>query len=179
MSASIDLATLGSANPRGRQSISTHRRAAAADTLDGVAPRGRPTPALGLLPMKIALTGTALAIAAAATALAASPPSGTYTTTISGAKKTQLDGRWTVTFSPGHYVVSAAGRQLVTGVDSVSDRVLTMRDTGGPAPPRCTPPDQVGTYTYRSSGSTLTLKVKHDRCTDRTTILASHPLKRA
>ena len=129
--------------------------------------------------MKIALTGTAVALAAAATALASSLPSGTYTTTISRAKNTQLDGRWTVTFSPGHYVVSAAGRQLVTGTDSASDGVLTLHDRGGPAPPRCTPPNQVGTYTYRSSGSTLTLKVKHDGCSVRATILASHPLKRA
>ena len=33
MSTSIDLATPGSANPRGRQSIGTHRRTTAADTL--------------------------------------------------------------------------------------------------------------------------------------------------
>ena len=129
--------------------------------------------------MNVAVSCTAVALVAAATAVAASPPSGSYTTTVSGAKNAQLDGRWTVTFSPGHYVVSAAGRQLVTGTDSVSDGVLTVRDTGGPAPPRCTAPNQVGTYAYRSSGSSLTLTVKHDRCSDRATILASHPLNRA
>jgi len=89
MSTSIDLAAPGSANPRGRQSISTHRRTAAADTLGAVGRRGRPTPLWG----KIALGGTAVAILAAATALAASLPSGTYTTTVSGAKNTQLNGR--------------------------------------------------------------------------------------
>jgi len=129
--------------------------------------------------MRIALTVTAVALAAAAAAAASSLPTGTYSTTIRGAKNTQLDGRWTVTFSPGHYVVSAAGRQLVTGTDSASDGVLTLHDTGGPAPPRCTPPNQIGTYTYRSSGSTLTLEVKHDGCSFRATILASHPLERA
>ncbi len=127
--------------------------------------------------MKRALTLAAAALAAAAaSALAATSISGTYTTTISGAKPAALNGNWTIVFAKGRYEVAKGAQPVVIGTDSISGHTLTLHDMVGPA--KCAAPNATGTYTFTQSGSTLTLKVAHDGCAPRRTILASHPLRR-
>jgi hypothetical protein len=71
-----------------------------------------------------------LALAVTSVALAAGGGlSGAYKTVIKHPK--QFKGTWVVTFTKGHYKVTANGKLLVKGKDTIKKNKISLTDTGG------------------------------------------------
>jgi hypothetical protein len=112
----------------------------------------------------IAVTMTLL-LTLAATAIAASPPMGSYSRTITGAGK-QLNGPWVIAFKAGgHYTVAWKDRVIGKGKITVTGTKATLIDSA------CKP-SQTGKYTYTVKGAVLTFKRLSDPCPGRSAVLA-------
>ena len=112
----------------------------------------------------------ALVVSAMPSALAAASGglSGTYVTTVHTAGT--LNGKYQITFSPGHFVLHAPFGITGHGTDTISGRRITLHGPG-----KCT---SAGTYEFRVSGSSLTFKKIKDPC-PRAAVLTAQALKRS
>ena len=111
------------------------------------------------------------ALALCASALAGSPLSGTYSTTIGkGPLGGKVAGAWSLAFSSSNYAVSFKGTKVAVGTYTTSGRKVTFTDKSGTA--AC--PGK-GVYRYTLSGRSLTFKVVSDKnaaCAGRRAVLA-------
>ena len=106
-----------------------------------------------------------------AAALAGSPPSGTYNTTI-GSKPLggKVAGAWSLSFSSPTYTVSYKGTKVASGTFSTSGNKITFTDKSG----KLACPGK-GVYSYSVSGLTLKFKLVRDKsasCAGRRAVLA-------
>ncbi len=92
-------------------------------------------------------------------ALAGGTLSGKYKTTITGSKVLggALNGTWVIRFTPGAYHVTDNGKAIVHGKDTITGKVITLKDA--PGPNAC---PTKGTYRFTLKGKTLTFKRIHD-----------------
>ncbi|WIG56321.1 MAG: hypothetical protein OJF61_002109 [Rhodanobacteraceae bacterium] len=105
------------------------------------------------------------AVFAAAPALAADFPAGTY-----------MDSGFTLSFDGnGHFRGSQKDTLKVEGDYAVSGDQLKFTDTGGPW---ACPAQQVGTYRWKSDGGALTFSKVSDACKDRVGSLTAHAWKK-
>ena len=119
-----------------------------------------------------AIVAAVALLAAVPVALAASAPSGTYKTVLTGTGP--LVGTWKVTFKSGKYSVTDNGNAVVHGKYKISGADISLTDTGGPA--KC---PGTGKYTFKLKGTKLTFhKVKDQAaaCIGRVDVLTTHPL---
>ena len=107
---------------------------------------------------------------------------GSYSATVSGLEPANLNGRWTITFSPnppgrgfgeGIYTRFHDGKLVAEGgysqrYNSPGEMVF-LHDFSGPG--QCTEIITGGVYLVRFSGGTITLKAFLERCTTRRDVL--------
>ena len=117
--------------------------------------------------LRIAILALVVSAIPSSLALASSGPSGTYVTTVNTAGN--LNGKYQITFSPGHFVLRAPYGITGHGTDAVSGRRITLHGPG-----TCKP---AGVYEFRMSGSSLSFRKISDPC-PRAKVLTAHALKR-
>ncbi|HLW94792.1 MAG TPA: hypothetical protein VKS25_05390 [Solirubrobacteraceae bacterium] len=117
---------------------------------------------------RLVATITALgALALCAAALAGSPLSGTFNTTIASGK---VAGAWSLTFSSPSYTVTYKGSKVAVGAYTTSGGKVTFTDKSG----KLACPGK-GVYSYTLSGRTLKFKLVSDKsaaCAGRRAVLA-------
>jgi len=121
---------------------------------------------------RLAATITALsALALCTAALAGSPLSGTFNTTIGkGPLGGKVAGAWSLTFSSPNYTVSYKSSKVAVGTYKTGGRKVTFTDKSG----KLACPGK-GVYSYTLSGRTLKFKVVSDKnaaCAGRRAVLA-------
>jgi hypothetical protein len=121
---------------------------------------------------RLTATITALsALALCTAALAGSPLSGTFNTTIGkGPLGGKVAGAWSLAFSSPNYTVSYKGSKAVVGTYTTSGGKVTFTDKSG----KLACPGK-GVYSYTLSGRTLKFKVVSDKnaaCAGRRAVLA-------
>jgi hypothetical protein len=103
---------------------------------------------------------------------------GTFTTHLSGASPTFLNGGWQVEFGArGHLTIRHNNELAARGTYLVLAKGrLRIEDHSGPL--ACTTPQDHGpaTYHWRLSARKLILTAIHDRCGGRETVLTARPL---
>lgn len=116
----------------------------------------------------IALLG---ALALCTAALASSPLSGTYSTTIGkGPLGGRLAGSWSIAFSSPSYTISYQGTKVAVGSYTTGGGKVTFADKSG----RAACPGK-GVYRYALSGRSLKFKLVSDKsaaCAGRRAVLA-------
>jgi lipopolysaccharide export system protein LptA len=115
----------------------------------------------------IALTVAALLVVASV-AMAKGGLNGSWSTKIKSPKN--LKGTWTLTFTPGHYVVKVNGSKVTKGTDTIKGNKISVTDSTCKA---------TGVYKYKITGNKLSFtKVKDGKtCTGRAAVL-SHTFTR-
>jgi hypothetical protein len=127
----------------------------------------------------IAAIATVVVLVGATVALAASSPTGAYTTTITGkganTLEGALDGVWTITFKSGKYSVVRNEKAVTHGDYTIKGTTISLTDKGGPDKCKGT-----GKYKFKLAGKTLTFTKISDTaaCGGRTAVLA-HKLLRS
>jgi len=118
-----------------------------------------------------ATIGLVSALALCSAALAGSPLSGTYDTTIGkGPLGGKVAGAWNVAFSSPNYTISYQGAKVAIGTYTTGGGKVTFSDKSGKA--AC--PGK-GVYSYTLSGRSLKFKLVSDKntaCAGRRAVLA-------
>jgi len=108
-------------------------------------------------------------------ALAAGGPIGKWKTTISGKSVLggQIDGTWTVNFTPTRYTVTWNGKTVLHGVYTVKGSDMSLTDKSGEV--KC---PGTGKYSFTVKGHKLTIKKINDSaaCAGRIAVLTTRPL---
>ncbi|HEX4036238.1 MAG TPA: hypothetical protein VHX66_17485 [Solirubrobacteraceae bacterium] len=111
------------------------------------------------------------ALALATVALAGSPLSGTYNTTIGkGPLGGKVAGAWSLAFSSPNYTVSYKGAKVAVGTYTTGGGKVTFSDKSG----KLACPGK-GVYSYKLNGRSLTFKAVSDKnaaCAGRRAVLA-------
>lgn len=116
---------------------------------------------------RIAILTLVLLAVPSVLAAASSGLSGTYTTTVNTAGA--LNGRYQITFSPGHFVLDAPYGIVGHGTDAISGRQITLHGPG-----KCA---SAGVYEFKTSGPWLSFRKIRDSC-PRAKVLTAHALRR-
>jgi len=116
----------------------------------------------------LAIVAAVAAVQAADAAAATKSLSGTYVTTVKTAGT--LNGTYSITFSPGRFVLHAPYNLIGHGTYSISGSRITLHGPGS----ACTTP---GVYQFSLSSSYLTFHKISDHC-PRAAVLTAHAMKR-
>jgi hypothetical protein len=111
----------------------------------------------------------AVVAVAAAPAVAPRLSPGVYTTRITGATPSDLNGRWRIAFNSPGFTVSKNGAAAIVGTVRIVGNKITFRDRTGPL--ACRGAGSAGTYTWRLAGKRLTFTRVKDTCQGRPGVL--------
>jgi hypothetical protein len=120
------------------------------------------------LTIGVAALVTVVAVAAASAAAPRLSP-GVYTTRITGATPSYLNGTWRIAFNSPGFTVSKNGAAAIVGTVQIVGNKVTFRDRTGPL--ACSGAASTGTYTWRLAGKRLTFTRVKDSCQGRPVVL--------
>jgi hypothetical protein len=123
---------------------------------------------------RITLLLTALAVAAVSAPPAVGSPASAiaphaYVARIAGAEPAVLNGTWRLTLTTSAFTVNKGATAAVAGRVRIAGNRITFHDLGGPF--ACRGAQASGVYSWRVTGTRLTLTAVREPCAGRKTIL--------